>query len=233
MPHTLEDAQALVVDIEGWLSDREARFLYREAQRASADGVILEIGSFKGKSTVCLAMGSSEGNKCQVYALDPHVGGIEQDMWMKGRSSFEDFKTNIAKARVEDVVTPIIRKSQEAATGWDKALSLLWIDGDHSYEAAKADFQLFSKWLIDGGVVAFHDSTQGELPRLIVECLGSEGFVKLGLIDSITYATKSIGRAKTMRDRFILRCVANYHRARWIPGLKGVKGLIKRALARL
>src|SRR6185437_7900934 len=47
--------------IEGWLSDEESATLYDLASRCTGRGVIVEIGSFKGRSTVSLALGTREG----------------------------------------------------------------------------------------------------------------------------------------------------------------------------
>src|SRR5712692_7618908 len=90
--------------IEGWLSEREAEFLYRTARGCSTSGVIVEIGSFKGKSTICLAKGSSAGGRVEVHAIDPHTGTLEQNLWMAGRSSLEDLNRNVKAAGVEDLV---------------------------------------------------------------------------------------------------------------------------------
>ena len=34
---------------------------------------------------------------------------------------------------------------------------MLWIDGDHTYHGTKVDFDLFSKFLSNGAIIAFHD----------------------------------------------------------------------------
>jgi hypothetical protein len=47
--------------IEGWLKIEEAAALYRLARRLPPDSTIVEIGSWKGKSTYCLARGLRKG----------------------------------------------------------------------------------------------------------------------------------------------------------------------------
>ena len=90
------------------------------------------------------------------------------------------------RAGVDDLVVSIIETSEEAAKDWNKPISFLWIDGDHSYSAAKLDFDLFSKWVVDGGVIAFHDSTQGEVPKVVFEVFQRKGLTKIGRVVSIT-----------------------------------------------
>ncbi|HEV8621132.1 MAG TPA: class I SAM-dependent methyltransferase, partial [Nitrospiraceae bacterium] len=141
------EVMRIVSSVEGWLSDREIVFLYNAARACSPGGVILEIGSWKGKSTICLAKGSYAGGKALVYAVDPHVGTLEQNHWLGGGSSLDDFKRNIEAARIANLVIPVVKRSQDLASEWNKPISFLWIDGDHSYESAKRDFDLFSPWV--------------------------------------------------------------------------------------
>lgn len=205
--------------------------MYRTAR--ACQEAILEIGSWKGKSTICLALGSRDGRKVPVYAVDPHLGTQEQEIWLDGRSSFGIFKENITRAGLGHIVMPLVKRSTEAATDWNKPISFLWIDGDHSYAAAKQDFELFVKWVVDGGIVAFHDSIRGDVPRVVCQCFGGGDFRGIGLIDSIAYATKQSSGKKGSRDRLILFLVANSHRLRRIAGAKRVKNLIQGVIARI
>src|SRR5262249_2703020 len=86
----------LISDIPGWLTDEEAEALYELARRCRGDGVIVEIGSWKGKSTVCLGIGSQEGNAVPIYAIDPHAD-----------YRFGGFKTNVHRVGIADLVRPI------------------------------------------------------------------------------------------------------------------------------
>lgn len=72
--------------IEGWLTEQEADFLYETAMRCTGQGVIIEIGSFHGKLTVCLARGSREGRQAKVIAIDPHISELEhRSFWRRSR----------------------------------------------------------------------------------------------------------------------------------------------------
>ncbi len=223
----------VIASIDGWLTDREVEFLFRMAHRCPPQAAILEIGSFKGKSTVCLAKGSQAGPQAKVYAVDPHVGSIEQSMWLGGGSSLEEFERNIARAGVDDLVVPIVKTSQLAADGWDRPIGFLWIDGDHSYQGATLDFDLFSGWVVEGGTIAFHDATQGDLPRVVCQAFRRRGFYNIGLIDSIGYASKSSGGSLTPKDRVILFYLAHYALGRRIGAIKGLRNAIKWAMSKV
>src|SRR6266540_2427295 len=108
----------LIADIPGWLTDEEGEALYELARRCCGDGVIVEIGSWKGKSTVCLGLGSRAGNSVPVYAIDPHAD-----------YRFGDFKTNVERAGIADLVRPIASFSQPAADEFDEPIEFLFVDG--------------------------------------------------------------------------------------------------------
>lgn len=222
-----------LVGIDGWLSNREADFLYRTARDCAEGGVILEIGSFKGKSTVCLAKGSKAGRGVPVFAIDPHVGTSTQEAILSGRSSFDEFVANINKAQVRELVTPVVKTSQEAAREWHGRISVLWIDGDHTYQGAKLDFDLFSEWVVEGGTIAFHDATIADVPRVVCEAFGRGPFTKIGLVGSIAYATKASGCTKSPADRLLLFCIANSERVRRIWGVKFLKPIIRSVVENL
>lgn len=51
--------------------------------------------------------------------------------------------------------------SGELGKRWKKSIDLLLIDGDHGYDQAKEDFDLFAPWVRPGGYVVMHDATDG------------------------------------------------------------------------
>jgi predicted O-methyltransferase YrrM len=145
----LEGLHRDLAGVGGWLTEEEGDTLYRLARACTGRGVIVEIGSFKGRSTICLARGSQAGRNLPVYAIDPHRG-----------VGYEDFKRNLAEAGVEHMVTHIRQPSQEAlpAIG-EEPIELLFIDGNHKYPMVLEDFELFVPRLVDGGYLVMHDTT--------------------------------------------------------------------------
>jgi hypothetical protein len=164
---TKNEIADFVRPVDGWLFDGEARLLFELARTADPSGVIVEIGSWKGKSTICLAKGSETGSRLKIYAIDPHIGSEEHQaagqVW-----TFDEFQANIRKAGVQDSVTPLVKMSIDVARDFDKPVSLVFIDGAHDYESVKADFEAWFPKVIEGGIVAFHDTTGWEGPRRVV-----------------------------------------------------------------
>ena len=189
----IERVKRIIENVEGWLQEKEGEFLYLMAKKVSGEHAIIEIGSWKGKSTICLALGSKAGNKAKVYAIDPHSGPLHRAIYGEV-GTFEDFKRNICSAGCEDIVAPIVKTSEEAVEGWNKPVEFLFIDGAHEYEFVKLDFELWHPHLIEGGVIAFHDTTgdQSEGPKRVIEefIFNSRNFRDIGFIDSIAFATK-------------------------------------------
>ena len=194
---------AVAKNIWGWLAPSERRFLFKSAAGCSGKAVIVEIGSWEGKSTAYLAGGSKIGKKAKVYAIDPHQDSYAHIPKLgKGISTLEAFKENMLKAGVQDIVEPIVKLSKDAAVGWDKPIEFLWIDGEHSYKEAKQDFNLFEKNVIDGGLIAFHDATYDNVKTVVKEVLlGSGRFIESGIAGSIVYARKAGNRQLTFLEK--------------------------------
>jgi len=156
--------------VEGFLLDPEAYALMLLAAEGSGTGEIVEIGSFMGLSTCWLAVGSAKAGRETVHAIDHFKGSPEHqpgggaacETVAEDGSTFAKFRENVRTAGVEDRVHAIVASSAEAAKGWDKPIRLLFIDGEHSYEAVKADFELWSPFVVEGGIIAFHDVGNAE-----------------------------------------------------------------------
>lgn len=166
------------VRIQGLVAPSELRVLYDLAGKGEGEGEIVEIGSWRGLSTVILAKGlKMGGRKGRVYAVDPHSSS---DVHIRcGIPSTEhEFRMNLERYGVSDVVTPMVMKSEEAAKGWNKPIRLLFVDGDHSYEAVKKDIEYWYPHVITGGTVVFHDfygSPAGTVKKAVEEWLPEQG----------------------------------------------------------
>lgn len=190
---SLSETLQFISTLDGWLSSHEGFFLYNAAKYAKGD--IVEIGSWMGKSTICLAAGSKAGNKNRVIAIDPHKGEFSKgDGIGKKAPTFKKFQANIQAAGVSDIVKPILATSEEAAKKWKKPISLLFIDGLHDYQHTMQDFSFWSPLLAKRGVVAFHDAFCGHTgpERVILEHILSDSeWSDIGVVGSIVYAKRA------------------------------------------
>ena len=129
------------------------------AKSLNKNEIAVEIGSWKGKSTIWLAAGSKKGNRAMIYAVDTFTGSSEHQKPGKIIWNFDEFKLNIKKAGVDDIIRPIVNTSKKAAEEWKLPIKFLFIDGAHEYEFVEKDFSLWSPYVVDGGIIAFHDTT--------------------------------------------------------------------------
>ncbi|WP_372750501.1 class I SAM-dependent methyltransferase [Litorivivens sp.] len=154
--------------IKGFLGDDEAETLYRRALEESGKGPVLEIGSYCGKSTVVLGAACQQQGSI-VYAVDHHRGSEEHqkgeffhdpelfDAAEQQFDSFREFRRNISRAGLNDTVVPLVAGSEVASRCWNTPLSMVFIDGGHSLEAALTDYRCWAGHILRGGLLAIHD----------------------------------------------------------------------------
>ncbi|MEQ8361377.1 MAG: class I SAM-dependent methyltransferase [Cyclobacteriaceae bacterium] len=144
----------LINTVEGFLkSPQQERWFFRTAKKAPEKAVIVEIGSFKGRSTVSFGFGVA-GSQKHIYAIDLFEG----DGADYGDGDFQNiFQNNIDRCGLGDYVTPIREFSTKVAQTWDRPIDILFIDGSHEYEDVKADFLAFHPFVKKNGIIAFHD----------------------------------------------------------------------------
>jgi MMP 1-O-methyltransferase len=195
----LDNAWNETQKVPGHLGENEARFLGLLAACVPAKGAIVEIGSFKGKSTVMLAKVASEYGVGPVVSIDPHNSPVLLDRQVDPEaSSYPEFLNSINSADVSKDVEVHVARSADVAASWNRPIRLLWIDGDHSYEGAKNDLDGFLPHLVPLGVVAFHDALNafpGPIRVFVEDVLRSPDFGAAGFVHSIAWSQFRPGEA--------------------------------------
>ena len=158
----------LLASVKGFLDEEEGRCLYEMAKEAGPLGPCLEIGSYCGKSTLYLATACRETNSV-LYSIDHHRGSEEQqpgeeyfdpellDPLTGSVDTFRTFRSTIERGELEETVIPIVSRSDVAARLWATPLSLVFIDGGHSMEAARTDYEAWSGHIVPNGFLLIHD----------------------------------------------------------------------------
>jgi len=185
----------VVMSIEGWLSFEEAVNLYKLAQRCN-DGCIVEVGSYRGKSTLALGLGALAGYKVNVYAVDPHQVFTGAYGAAFGPDDRRAFMYNLAGSDAYHVVHLVNLRSEIISPGWKEPVSLLWIDGDHSYEGVKRDWYCWLPHLSDKATVVFDDALDQNLgpSRLLQEILDSDQGWHIASVIGKTVTITSAGK---------------------------------------
>jgi cephalosporin hydroxylase len=147
--------------IKGHLHPTEGMTLFYFAYRPACNGRIVEIGSFKGKSTAWLATALKVGKVCdKVITIDPHINVKNPEVVppYDEPTSYEAMLQNLRDLGLLPFVDPIVATSQCAAKNYNQSIRLLFIDGSHRYEDVLLDLHLWEPWVNVGGVICMHDT---------------------------------------------------------------------------
>lgn len=211
---SFDDALASVTDIDGWMTDDQARRLWDRASALPAGSTVVEIGSFRGRSAIVLAKASLP--EVEVVAIDPHAGNDAGPQEIsrpagEGEADHVVFVANLEAAGVRDRIRYVRAFSQEALDEVDGEVDLLYIDGAHRYAPARDDIRRWGARVADGGTLLIHDSFSS---------IGVTFAILTSLLLSSRY--RYAGRSQSM---------AEYRRV--APGAPGRAGSALRQLAQL
>ena len=147
----------LVDSIPGFLSPPEIEFLYHRARMVKQGHSIVEIGSYRGRSTVALALGAPSG--VRVYAIDSHIYGdpTREDSGPERQAEFYD---NVLNTGVGHRVAAVTLRSVEAAAAWrirKEPVGLLFVDGCHLYDSIRQDLDAWLPLTAPGADIILHD----------------------------------------------------------------------------
>ena len=229
------EIRGFIDGVEGWLSHKEGELLYNLAKNCTGRGCIVEIGSWKGKSTIWLGKGSKRGSSIKIHAVDPHIGFPDVEETYGKIWTFEEFKTNINASGVDDVIVPVVKTSEDAARDFHDPVELIFIDGVHQYDYVKLDFELWFPKVLEGGIMAFHDTTGTQGAKQVVEeyVYRSRHFKNVRFADSITFAekVKQNSLQDCLKNRYMLLLKHLYEFACKLHLPKSLRMLGKRILA--
>lgn len=150
-----------VESVRGWMSPDQAAVLHRAAIDCPANGTIVEIGSFQGRSTIVLALSAPLG--VDIVAIDPHAGNDRGPQELDGfeyqaADDHEIFLANLTAAGVADRVRYVRAFSDAAHAEVTAPIDVLYIDGAHRYAPAARDIEQWGRRLGDDANLLIHDS---------------------------------------------------------------------------
>ena len=156
-----------ILEIDGWMDELELIWLYETAQRVPENGLIVEIGAWKGRSTAALCAGAASdrfGRKKAVISIDTWKGENFSAEEARETDIFSLYKENLASVGID--VKPYERgvmgaqyitgESVEMAKLFDdKSICFLFVDGDH--HSCGGDIDAYLPKMKPDGILAGHD----------------------------------------------------------------------------
>ena len=156
-----EHAWQAVADVEGWLTRAQARRLFERAAAVCVPGRIVEIGSFRGRSAIVLALGAAPG--VEIVAIDPHLGSDRGPREIRpqpqlGEADHVAFLANLRAAGVVERIRHVRLRSRDALDAVQGEVDLLYVDGAHRYAPAREDLERWGARVAPGGRLLVHDA---------------------------------------------------------------------------
>lgn len=146
-----------------YLADEEIAVLTRFAEEA--DKTIVEIGAaFGGSSSIFIL---HAGPRVTVHSIDPFITDSMSPFRATEERCFASVKRVLRACNKESALLRWQlhrRYSYDVVANWSTPIDLLFIDGDHRYEAVRKDFDDWFPYITPGGLMILHDSRR--LPGL-------------------------------------------------------------------
>jgi predicted O-methyltransferase YrrM len=135
-----------------FLTPDEKSTLYRLARRTHGQ-TFVEIGSYLGASSCCIAHAlRHRRGTARLYCVDTWMNDGQSE---GRRDTFEEFGRNTEAFR--HVIVALRGESTDVASTFDRPIDFMFVDGDHSLEGVKGDWDAWSPHLAAGAMVIFHD----------------------------------------------------------------------------
>ncbi len=139
---------------DGMQNFRRMKFLHDSIVEFAtpSGGVALEVGCYKGGSTVFLAKACLKKGISEIYAMDLFSG---TPSWNQTIDTYEATVNRMTEYKLDRTVK--LLRSHSLAYPWNKLIDVFHLDADHEYQAVVSDIEKFTPFLADEGIIVFDD----------------------------------------------------------------------------
>jgi hypothetical protein len=147
--------------IPGWFYN--PKFYEQIVYMLPSNAKIVEVGTWKGRSTCCMAeLIKTSGKNIKFYAVDTFEGSnesIHKTLITELKTDlYSEFIKNLKFCEVDNIVVPMRMTSKEASKSFeDESLDFVMLDGAHDYDSVLADIQSWLPKVKKGGMLAGDD----------------------------------------------------------------------------
>ncbi|MFZ4639964.1 MAG: class I SAM-dependent methyltransferase [Nodosilinea sp.] len=192
--------------VPGWMLENNSVALAKAAYDLADDAIILEIGSFVGKSAILLAGARKLRGSGKVHCVDPFDASGDpfsvpyyQRVARRRKMALIDwFKENMRWCGLTDWVEIHQGTALEVRPAWTLPLDMLCLDGDQSPLGARATYEAFIPFLKTGGVITLKNTSDRDYDeghdgnrRIAVETIVEPQYTDILYVDDMTFARKA------------------------------------------
>lgn len=153
--------------IVGWMREEELEWLAREAAKHQT---IVEIGSYKGRSTRALV----DNTQGKVFAIDNWKGDRSERLSEAEQEKlFEIFQVNLEDAISSGKLVYLRTDHKNVPDDFAMFPDMVFIDGVHTYDAVRYDINHWLNRLKQGGLISGHDYDCKDVEKAVIDSIGT------------------------------------------------------------
>ena len=155
---------------EEWFGlESQDRLAQLGRQVENIDGIVIEIGSWEGRSTCVLANAIRPRPVIAVDTWEGSPGEISAEL-AKGRDVYGTFITNV-KTLTGGNVVPVRKGWREFVPTITDPVAFCFIDAAHDYDSVRKDIAAWKPKVKPDGVLAGHDAQHKPVMKAVEELL--------------------------------------------------------------
>jgi predicted O-methyltransferase YrrM len=180
-------------------------FIYYALSRVLKPDQVVVVGSYRGFSVVCTALGLVHNRKGRLHFVD---AAVVDDFWTNPARARRHFRTLGVDSRVtlhQTTTQQWLARDRKAHAG-QPFIDLLLLDGDHSFRGASFDYRKLGRLVRAGGYILLHDSFVGGVGKTEWAVADFLGTLDIDLFEALTFeVAQGLTIIKKLPGRFIPR----------------------------